>query len=271
MAKKSSAKRKKAAKKATRPAKAAKSTARRKRSARAAKPAAKGSAARKVAKKTVKKAAKAAKPALRKVGAKKTKAVKIKAVKIKAKKAGGKSVKAKKAAPKAKPVAKKVTPKPKAVVKKAAPTLPTARAKTVAKKAAPAPARKAPLLDRERRVIRESNLPGSLPSSLVPNQHASAASSGADEMRMRLANNPSGPELAAGDPDVDWQSAATVGDEAPGGDNPTPDQDVVEEIGRALGVQYDDDEELQGGDEIAARDHDRWELDPASSDDFEDR
>ena len=42
------------------------------------------------------------------------------------------------------------------------------------------------------------------------------------------------------------------------------------EIGRALGVEYDDDEELQGGDEIAARDRHRWELDPESKDDFDD-
>ena len=70
---------------------------------------------------------------------------------------------------------------------------------------------------------------------------------------------------------ADWQAAETTGDGAPGGNNPTPDQDVVEEIGKALGVQYDDDEELRGGEEIADRDHDRWELDPASSEDFEDR
>ncbi|HUU33856.1 MAG TPA: DUF6335 family protein, partial [Vicinamibacterales bacterium] len=147
----------------------------------------------------------------------------------------------------------------------------TPRALAPRAKAAPAPAPKAPALDRERRVVRESEAPPSPPSSLVPSRHASAASSGAEEMRVRLANQPGGQELAAGDPDADWQSAETVGDEVPGGDNSTPDQDVVEEIGRAFGVRYDDDEELQGGDEIAARDHDRWELDPASSDDFEDR
>jgi hypothetical protein len=45
----------------------------------------------------------------------------------------------------------------------------------------------------------------------------------------------------------------------------------VDEIGRALGVEYDDDQELQGGDEIAERDRHRWELDPGSSDDFEER
>ncbi len=60
-----------------------------------------------------------------------------------------------------------------------------------------------------------------------------------------------------------------MGDEAPGGDNPTPDQDVVDEIGRALGVEYADDEELQGGAEIAERDTHRWELDPSSKDDFD--
>ena len=63
-----------------------------------------------------------------------------------------------------------------------------------------------------------------------------------------------GPALTAGDVDADWESAETVGDEAPGGDNPTPDQDVVDDIGRALGVEYQDDEELQGGAEIADRD-----------------
>jgi hypothetical protein len=79
------------------------------------------------------------------------------------------------------------------------------------------------------------------------------------------------PALTAGDVDADWGGASAVGDEAPGGDNPTPDQDVVEEIGRALGVEYNDDEELQGGEEIAARDRHRWELDPESSDDFDER
>ena len=58
---------------------------------------------------------------------------------------------------------------------------------------------------------------------------------------------------------------------APGGDNPTPDQDVVEEIGRALGVQYDDNEELKSADKIAERDRHRWEFDPASSEDYKDR
>ena len=110
------------------------------------------------------------------------------------------------------------------------------------------------------------------PSSLNMDRTASAARSGRAEFEQRLREHTStGPAMTGGDVDADWEDAEAVGDEAPGGDNPTPDQDVVEEIGRALGVEYDDDEELQGGDEIAERDRHRWELDPGSSDDFEER
>jgi hypothetical protein len=101
---------------------------------------------------------------------------------------------------------------------------------------------------------------------------ASAVRSGRAEFEQKLHEHTStSPALTAGDVDADWGAAESVGDEAPGGDNPTPDQDVVEEIGRALGVEYDDDQELQGGEEIAERDRHRWELDPESSDDFEER
>ena len=62
-----------------------------------------------------------------------------------------------------------------------------------------------------------------------------------------------------------------MGDEAPGGDNPTPDQNNVDDIGLALGVEYADNEELEGADKIQNRDKHRWEDDPASSEDFEDR
>jgi hypothetical protein len=168
-----------------------------------------------------------------------------------------------------------VAPKAKATVVAAAkrvgaPPPAPVKAKTKAP-VAKGPSRKAPGLDRERRTVGEPEMVPMPPSSLVPG-HASAARSGADELRVKLASHTgSGPVLTAGDVDADWGAAEAVGDEAPGGDNPTPDQDVVDEIGRALGVEYDDDEELQGGDEIAGRDRDRWELDPASSDDFDER
>ena len=149
-------------------------------------------------------------------------------------------------------------------VRRAAPARKTAAPKAVA--------RKAPALDRERLTIQGDDIVPTPPSSLNLDRTASAARSGRRQMRDRLAaHHETSPALTAGDVDADWESAASVGDEAPGGDNPTPDQDVVDDIGRAVGVQYDDNEELKGEAKIAKRDKHRWELDPASSEDYEDR
>jgi len=123
---------------------------------------------------------------------------------------------------------------------------------------------KKPNLDRPRKTVADVH---GIPSSLGVAGAATAASTGRAEMKERLRQNTSAsPALTSGDVDADWESAESVGDEAPGGDNPTPDQDVVDDIGRALGVEYEDDEELQGGAEIGERDRRRWELDPASKD-----
>jgi hypothetical protein len=131
---------------------------------------------------------------------------------------------------------------------------------------------KKPNLDRERRTIRqeEEEMVPSPPSSLNMDRTASSVRTGRQEYEQRLREHTStGPAMTGGDVDADWEDAEMVGDEAPGGDNPTPDQDVVDEIGRAMGIEYDDDEELKGGDELVERDRHRWELDPASKDDFD--
>ena len=112
---------------------------------------------------------------------------------------------------------------------------------------------------------------GTLPSSLGLERHASAARSGRAILEERVnSRNETGPVLTSGDVDADWVAAYSVGDETPGGDNPTPDQDVVDEIGKALGVEYSDEEELDG-DRVVERDRHRWELDPASSEDYPER
>jgi hypothetical protein len=133
-------------------------------------------------------------------------------------------------------------------------------------------ARKAPSLDRERRIVRDDEVVPTPPSSLGLDRTASAARSGRRELHERLVEHTeTGPAMTGGDIDADWESAYSVGDEAPGGDNPTPDQDIVDDIGRAVGVQYEDNEELKGEAKIANRDRKRWELDPASSEDYNDR
>jgi hypothetical protein len=129
---------------------------------------------------------------------------------------------------------------------------------------------KPPALDRQRRTLEE--VVPTPPSSLDLDQSASAARTGHAELQERLSEHTqTGPALTGGDVDADWEEAYSSGDEAPGGDNPTPDVNVVSDIGRSLGLEYDDHEELKGPDKIAARDAKRWELDPASSEDYKDR
>jgi hypothetical protein len=215
-------------------------------------------AARKVVKKTAKKAAKKpAKPA--------------KSKKTAAKKVVKKAAPIKKSTRQAAGIKAAATKKATVIVKKAkqsAAGVKAAATKAKAKaNAAVAPDRKANL-DRPRKTVADIH---GIPSSLGMGAIASAAHSGFEELKDTLKKNTSAsPRLTAGDVDANWQAAESQGDESPGGDNPTPDQDVVDEIGRALGVEYADDEELQGGAEIAERDAHRWELDPASKEDFED-
>ena len=144
---------------------------------------------------------------------------------------------------------------------------------TTAKKAVPRTAKKAaPRATRRRRSPAGDLVLSTPPSSLDLKRRPSAARSGRAEMAHTLAaHTESSPALTAGDVDADWAAAYSSGDEAPGGDMPTPDQGVVEEIGTALGVAYADDEELRGADKIEDRDRQRWELDPASAEDYEGR
>ena len=102
-------------------------------------------------------------------------------------------------------------------------------------------------------------------------RRGTAARTGRAEAAQNIREHHGMDSVTGGDPDVDIEDAYFTGEEAPGGDNPTPDQDVVEDIGKALGVTYNDNEELKGADKLEKRDKHRWELDPASSDDYKDR
>ena len=128
-----------------------------------------------------------------------------------------------------------------------------------------------PKLDRQRRTLADVERLGTPVSSRTEadDRAAAAARSGHEELKAALARHTeTSPTLTAGDLDARWDDAYAVGDEAPGGDNPTPDQDRVDDIGKALGVVYEDAEELRASDKVADRDKHRWELDPASSDDW---
>ena len=167
---------------------------------------------------------------------------------------------------------KAATARPAARPKVSASTRPTPTKRSIGM-AAGAGALRSPRLERERKVLREieEGVP-TPPSSLDLDRNPSAARSGRQKLQdSQDDHNETSPVMTGGDVDADWEDAYSVGDEAPGGDNPTPDQDRVDDIGKALGVTYDDNEELKAADKIADRDKHRWELDPASSEDYTDR
>ena len=110
------------------------------------------------------------------------------------------------------------------------------------------------------------------PSSLDMDRHGSAVRTGRAVMAETLRDHGGmSSDITAGDVDVDVEDAYFTGEESPGGDNSTPDQDIVDDIGRALGVEYQDNEPLRGSDKLLERDKHRWELDPASSEDYQER
>jgi hypothetical protein len=95
---------------------------------------------------------------------------------------------------------------------------------------------------------------------------------GSQKLAEKLRQNPNtSPVLTGGDIDARWDLAESQGDDTPMGSMPAPDQNVVEEIGEAIGVTYADDEELKVGEKERSRDQHRWELDPASSEDYRER
>ena len=80
-------------------------------------------------------------------------------------------------------------------------------------------------------------------------------------LREVLEHHETGPAASAGDLDADWQRAQSSGEEAAGGSVSTPDQDRVDEIGHALGVEQSATAPLRTTEEILAeRDRRYWEL-----------
>ena len=159
----------------------------------------------------------------------------------------------------AKPAAKRTTPRRR--VGKTAAIAPARGARSArSRKKSPvtlASVGRAPALDRVRRTVSDDDLFLTPPSSLDLDRTASSTRTGRRELDEQYHDHTEAtPALTAGDTDADWAGAYASGDEAPGGDNPTPDQDS---------------EELKGAAKISDRDKNRGELDPASSGDYEER
>ena len=83
-------------------------------------------------------------------------------------------------------------------------------------------------------------------------------------LAQRLRNTAASPQDAGGDLDADWEDVNDAGSESIGGDSPTPDQSLVEENAKAIGVSFEDNEELDFLNKIEKRDRDRYELEEQS-------
>ena len=89
-----------------------------------------------------------------------------------------------------------------------------------------------------------------------------------EQLAQRLRNNTAAsPRDAGGDLDAVWEDVNETGSETVAGDNPTPDQSNVEENALAVGVSFEDNEELEFEEKIEKRDRDRFELDESSKTD----
>jgi len=83
-------------------------------------------------------------------------------------------------------------------------------------------------------------------------------------LAQRLRNTAASPQDAGGDLDANWEDVNATGSESIGGDSPTPDQSLVEENAKAMGVSFEDNEELDFLNKIEKRDRDRYELEEQS-------
>src|SRR5260370_40678890 len=84
-------------------------------------------------------------------------------------------------------------------------------------------------------------------------------------LAQRLHNNTAAaPSDAGGDLDAAWEDVNESGSETFAGGRPTPDQSMVEENARAMGVSFEDNEELDFLKKVGRRDRDRYELEEQS-------
>lgn len=150
-------------------------------------------------------------------------------------------------------------PKPKRSRTKATKTkAPKTRAtkKTAKKKGGPAPARRAKRRGRKRTTATRRGKEGAEDQGRTVGL-----------LREVLEHHETGPAASAGDLDADWQRAQSSGEEAAGGSVSTPDQDRVDEIGHALGVEQPSTAPLRSSEEmLEERDRRYWELERRAQD-----
>ena len=83
----------------------------------------------------------------------------------------------------------------------------------------------------------------------------------------RSSSDSQSPELTDGALDAAW-NGSDVDEESRDGSASTPDQNSVDELGEQAGLTFRDYEFVDAPGKVGRRDRDRWELEPASSEDY---
>ncbi|MEG4227486.1 DUF6335 family protein [Microcoleus sp. N9_B2] len=78
-------------------------------------------------------------------------------------------------------------------------------------------------------------------------------------------------QVSGGDGDAAAEQESATGEQSVGGTAPTPDLDIVDELGAAAGIEMADGAILHTTDMLEHRDESRWELDPSSAEDYQER
>jgi hypothetical protein len=99
-----------------------------------------------------------------------------------------------------------------------------------------------------------------MPHLTHPRSYRVPPADAADVLAMVTLGTPLSAVLTGGDIDADWMRAWDSGEEAVGGSVATPDQDIVDDLGRALGVAQEPDAEVWTSQDILReRDRHRWQ------------
>lgn len=77
--------------------------------------------------------------------------------------------------------------------------------------------------------------------------------------------------LMAADRDTSHNQTDATGEAAVGGSVANPEQDRVDDLGTAVGIETDDRAFLRSNDTLEERDDRRWELDSKSAEDYQER
>lgn len=78
-------------------------------------------------------------------------------------------------------------------------------------------------------------------------------------------------DITGGDIDDDWYQAEVVGEEAVGGQTPTPDQNITEALQKAVGISAADGDSVRTSARLEWRDRHPWQLNPESAEDYQER